>query len=98
MALEVDRENTKPGGGERGHVAAKYVGSASPAVHEKNRPRRRLASFDNSYLESGSEAGEAHPIASLAGGKHFVGAEEAPATESDHRIRSIRFLFREVSR
>src|SRR6266513_1360200 len=96
MSLQVNSNGTKASLGECRHIAAKHVRGAAPAMHQHDWRRSRISPLDCANHYSGAKARQTHAISRVAGGKHLAGAENATATESDHRIRSIQFLCREV--
>jgi len=52
MSLEIDRDRAKTSGGERRHIAAKDVNATSPAVHQKDWRRRRIAALNHANFYS----------------------------------------------
>src|SRR3954470_21964664 len=79
VTLEIDGKRAITGGRQRGHVAAKHVRRAAPAVNQQYGRRRRITPFDDSHLRARSPARKMHAIMRLTGGKHLAGSEYAPA-------------------
>src|SRR6266516_1851539 len=89
MSLEIDRDRAKTSVSERRHIAAKAVNATSPAVHQLDWRRRRIAPLNHPNFYSGAKTRKSHAIGRIARRKHLAGPEITPATESDHQINSI---------
>ena len=98
VSLELYGNRAKSGFDQRRHVAVKSVGAATPAVNEHHWRRSWIASFDHANLYSRAKTRKTHAVCRFTGGEHFAGTEIVPVTGSDHQIRLIRFLGREVFR
>src|SRR5437667_9692639 len=89
MSLEIDRDRAKTSVSERRHIAAKDVNATSPAVHQQDWRRRRIAPLNHTHFYSGAKTRKTHAIGRIARRKHLAGPEIKPASGSAYLNTSI---------